>query len=196
MKTSATLVAAFCLIAALSGCFGEDPPASTTSPSTTTSGSSAANTTTQGAGGAPIAIPAVLDNGTALHATNGTLMGPMGVNLTFDGSESSDPNGDEITFEWDFGDGVTSAEPSTLHSYAKEGNYTIILTVTDATGLTGSANATLNISAADAAPAYYFLDDADVPTKWTFTKQLVAEGQNSNQNHPTAAGWHTSTKDK
>lgn len=40
----------------------------------------------------------------------------------------------EYTYAWDFGDGTTSTEQSPRHTYAKDGNYTASLTVTDAKG--------------------------------------------------------------
>jgi len=39
-------------------------------------------------------------------------------------------------FHWDFGDGNTSTMQNPTHSYANIGNYTVVLSVTDATGLT------------------------------------------------------------
>ncbi|MFA5101986.1 MAG: PKD domain-containing protein [Candidatus Thermoplasmatota archaeon] len=39
-------------------------------------------------------------------------------------------------FCWDFGDGTSSSVQNPTHSYAKEGNYTVVLSVTDADDLT------------------------------------------------------------
>jgi glucose/arabinose dehydrogenase len=57
----------------------------------------------------------------------------VGVNekITFDGSDSMDPDGDGLTFLWDFGDGTTSTEKSPIKSFAKLGEFTVGLTVTD-----------------------------------------------------------------
>ena len=60
--------------------------------------------------------------------------------VAFDGSGSSDPDGDEITWTWDFGDGSPPAEGSSpLHVYTAEGLHVARLTVQDSTGLAASA---------------------------------------------------------
>nr|MDO8081490.1 NosD domain-containing protein [Candidatus Freyarchaeota archaeon] len=47
----------------------------------------------------------------------------------------SDLNGDPITaYEWDFGDGTSSTDPTPHHEYADEGTYTISLRVQDSNG--------------------------------------------------------------
>jgi probable HAF family extracellular repeat protein len=53
--------------------------------------------------------------------------------LTWDGSGSSDADGDTLTYHWDFGDGsnLTSSTPTTTHSYAKSGSYRVLFTVND-----------------------------------------------------------------
>ena len=51
---------------------------------------------------------------------------------------SSDPDGEIVRWEWDFGDGTTSAERNPTHRYARDGVYTVNLTVTDDEGATAS----------------------------------------------------------
>lgn len=47
--------------------------------------------------------------------------------------EARDPEGNMITFNWDFGDGNTSHEESPLHEYESDGDYTVVVTVSDGT---------------------------------------------------------------
>jgi outer membrane protein OmpA-like peptidoglycan-associated protein len=68
--------------------------------------------------------------------------------LTFDGSDSRDPDGDPLTYSWDFGDGTqtTTDTPVTTHAYEAVGNYNARLTVADGRGGTDTATAFLQIS--------------------------------------------------
>lgn len=52
----------------------------------------------------------------------------------FDGSASTDADGDELTYKWDFGDGSMAYEAISEYSYSKGGEYTVTLTVNDNTG--------------------------------------------------------------
>jgi PKD repeat protein len=44
---------------------------------------------------------------------------------------SSDPDGTVVSWDWNFGDGNSSAEPNPQHNYAAGGPYTVTLVVTD-----------------------------------------------------------------
>ncbi|WP_455392864.1 PKD domain-containing protein [[Eubacterium] cellulosolvens] len=55
--------------------------------------------------------------------------------VTFDGSKSYDPDEDDLTYQWDFGDGESTEwknQSTASHSYSKSGIYTVSLTVRDA----------------------------------------------------------------
>ena len=51
--------------------------------------------------------------------------------VQFNGSASSDPDGDELTYFWDFGDGNTSTLCAPVHTYTNAGNYLVTLNVSD-----------------------------------------------------------------
>lgn len=57
----------------------------------------------------------------------------VGQEVNFDGSDSNDPDGQTLTWQWDFGDGGTGAEATPKHIYAVAGSYTVTLTVSDST---------------------------------------------------------------
>lgn len=54
-----------------------------------------------------------------------------GAPLTLDGTGSSDPDGDPLTYAWVFGDGKSGTGAKPVHTYAALGVYGIALTVSD-----------------------------------------------------------------
>ncbi len=62
----------------------------------------------------------------------------VGANVTFNGSASEDPNGNPLTYVWDFGDGsgpVTTMNETIVHNYTAAAELlTVNLTVRDVTG--------------------------------------------------------------
>jgi len=54
--------------------------------------------------------------------------------INFVNNGTDDPNGDKLTFQWDFGDGFTSTDATAQHVYLTKGTYTIKLTVSDTRG--------------------------------------------------------------
>jgi PKD repeat protein len=57
-----------------------------------------------------------------------------GTVLHFDGRPSQDPEGDSLSYRWDFGDGGISSKKRPLHRFAAEGVYRVTLSVVDAFG--------------------------------------------------------------
>jgi cytochrome c len=58
----------------------------------------------------------------------------VGQIIAFDGSQSSDIDDTELTYEWDFDNGDFSSEQNPIYVYNKPGQYTVRLSVTDASG--------------------------------------------------------------
>jgi PKD repeat protein len=61
----------------------------------------------------------------------GPYSGTVGVPVSFNGTGSSDPDGDALTYQWAFGDGSTGSGSSPTHTYLATGVYTDSLAVTD-----------------------------------------------------------------
>jgi glucose/arabinose dehydrogenase len=76
--------------------------------------------------------------------------GPAPLAVSFDGRGSTDPDGDPLTYSWNFGDGSPAGSGATTsHTYAA-GTYTATLTVKDGRG--GQSTATARIDSGNTAP--------------------------------------------
>lgn len=74
-----------------------------------------------------------------------------GAMIHFDGSPSSDADGDDLTYTWLFGDGAEGSDAAQAsHSYRDDGVFDVTLTVTDTEGLSGAAS--LQVAVANVAP--------------------------------------------
>jgi hypothetical protein len=58
-----------------------------------------------------------------------------------------DPEGDPLSYTWNFGDGGQSGGPKVTHTFAAAGTYTVTVTVRDAGNKTGTATLTVVVTA-------------------------------------------------
>ncbi len=72
--------------------------------------------------------------------TSNVTEGSAPLEVRFDASSSSDPDGTIVSYEWTFGDGNNGTGQTTTHTYADAGSYTPRLTVTDERGASHSQN--------------------------------------------------------
>jgi PKD repeat protein len=68
-----------------------------------------------------------------------------GKQIYLDASASSDPDGDALSYHWDFGDGITAAGAEVVHSFAAPGVYQVKVRVTDPGTLFSDAMTTATI---------------------------------------------------
>jgi len=82
-------------------------------------------------------------NGTAPVASfTYTINGPS---VRFNASSSYDPDGQIISWQWEFGDATNGSGEEITHVYAAPGTYTVTLTVTDNDGLTDSVSHNITV---------------------------------------------------
>ena len=66
--------------------------------------------------------------------------------LTADFTDTSTDDGSIVSWSWDFGDGNTSTIQNPSNTYAAGGTYTVMLTVTDDLGATGSTSQSVTVT--------------------------------------------------
>jgi hypothetical protein len=86
-----------------------------------------------------------ITNRPPLARAGGPYSGVRGVAVAFDGTASSDPDGDALTYAWDFGDGASGTGPTPSHAYATLGTFTATLVVSDGKRLSAASTATVSI---------------------------------------------------
>ena len=84
--------------------------------------------------------PPPSENRAPVADAGGPYAAEVNTSITFDGSGSYDPDGDALTYSWNFGDGATANGVSPSHTYTAEGEYTVTLVVND--GLLDSSPST------------------------------------------------------
>uniref|UniRef100_A0A7C4M0V7 PKD domain-containing protein n=1 Tax=candidate division CPR3 bacterium TaxID=2268181 RepID=A0A7C4M0V7_UNCC3 len=73
----------------------------------------------------------------------------VGENLSFNGSNSSDPDGSIVSYLWNFGDGATASGSQVNHAYSSVGTYQVTLTVKDDDDASSSVNITVTVVAGE-----------------------------------------------
>ncbi len=73
------------------------------------------------------------------------------ISIAFTGT-GADTDGSISSYNWNFGDGNMGSGASTSHAYTSQNTYTVILTVTDNCGGTGTAQIAMTITAPPASP--------------------------------------------
>lgn len=89
--------------------------------------------------------------------------------ITFNASDSYDPDGEVVRYYWDFGDEMSALDKIITHSYASAGNYTVTLTVYDDKGAENST--TKKVEVREAKPTV--LIATHKPTYNLYEQQIV-----------------------
>lgn len=111
------------------------------------------------------------------------------LSVSFDGSSSSDPDNDPLTFLWDFDDGNSSSEISPNHTFTNPGMYYVNLTVTDSSGLSDSTFIEIEVlSQGNNAPVASFTASPETGTE-PLEVSLDASGSSDPDNDPLTYQW-------
>lgn len=83
------------------------------------------------------------------------------LSVSVDGSGSTDPEGQELEYAWDFGDGISATGVTATHEYAKAGDYQLSLTVTDPQGASAETSRQVSVAVPNQAPVAAFETTVD-----------------------------------
>jgi probable HAF family extracellular repeat protein len=107
-----------------------------------------------------------LDNlGPTAHLNASLGAGTAPLVVTFDGSNSSDPDGSIARYDWDFKDGTTATGVTVQHTFNTVGFYPVRLSVTDNSGSTAESLYVQNVVvfATESAASYVLKFDLNSP---------------------------------
>ena len=82
---------------------------------------------------------------TAICSLSAPTSGPADLVVQFSSGGSLDPQGATLIYDWDFGDGSSSAEANPSHTYANPGLYSASLLVYNAAGLSAASGLSINV---------------------------------------------------
>ncbi len=96
--------------------------------------------------------------------------------VTFDGSGSSDPDNNALTYLWDFGDSSRSegSSPTTTHTYSVSGTFSASLVVRDSNGSSSEAK-TRTITVGNRAPTAV-IDTPNTAVRFAIGQQITLHG--------------------
>ena len=122
-------------------------------------------------------------------SAGGPYAGLEGSLIGFSAAGSTDPDGDLLTYAWDFGDGTSGGGATPAHAYADDGAYTATVIATDPFGAADTASATVTV--ANAAPVITSLVTPAAPVALgnPVTVALTFTDPGSADTHTISVNW-------
>lgn len=109
-------------------------------------------------------------------------------------AEVTDPNGDDLSYMWSFGDGSSSTEASPTHTYTSPGTYTVELTVTDSNGASTNFPArTIVIGSAPVVTITGITDGGTYRAGQSFTIDGFADDAEDGRLGSTSLAWNSAS---
>ncbi len=81
-----------------------------------------------------------------------TLAGPAPLSVDFDAAASDDPDGNIVSYAWDFGTGQGASGSLASHTFETPGTYDVVLTVVDNEGAAGTASRQITVGSVQRPP--------------------------------------------
>lgn len=79
--------------------------------------------------------------------------GPAPLTVCFDGSQSYDPEGAPLTYDWELGDGTITSTAAVCHTYKRSGRYNVTFAVVDIRNAVDIEMLTIDVSEGVPVPA-------------------------------------------
>ena len=121
-----------------------------------------------------ITISAPAANRPPIANAGGPYSGGINLPVAFNGSGSSDPDGDALAYDWTFGDGGVGSGATPTHAYASAGTFTAGLTVIDSGSPPLSATASAMVTVTDLLPARAYFSGGNRTTRLASGKGSTA----------------------
>ncbi len=112
---------------------------------------------------------------TAIAGANPT-SGAAPLTVSFSSNGSSDPDGSITGYLWDFDDGNQSTAANPSHIFASQGQYNVMLTVTDDDGATGTDEVVVDVSDPPNQPPVAYIDAPDQEGVYPVNQAITYSG--------------------
>lgn len=112
-----------------------------------------------------------------INAVVSPMEGTVPFTVNFDASNSSDPDGDEVAYFWEFADGTSSSNAIATQNYTEAGTYIVSITLTDSNQAISTKNFTI-IAKEPVVNNSYVLDEQSSTLFFVSTKNVhIIESQ-------------------
>jgi glucose/arabinose dehydrogenase len=116
------------------------------------------------------------NNPPTIKATAGPVIGAAPLVVSFSSAGSSDPDGQPLTYAWDFGDENLSSEADPVHVYTRIGTFKATLTVKESTAPFATATKSFTIRTG-ANPPVAFIESPDPSYRYEIGKTVTFSGR-------------------
>ena len=122
-------------------------------------------------------------------SAGGPYSGVEGTPVPFSAVGSTDPDGDALSYAWDFGDGATGTGAAPTHAYADNGAYGVHVIVTDPYGAADTAAASVTVGNAPPVITSFTLPVAAIAVGTPATVGVAFTDPGTADTHTISVSW-------